>query len=88
MSTFKIYDKRDGAEDAALQFKTLGEVLGLAWNAWRSRGCTGFDTREPGAHRRELAALVSEARRKGEVILGASISNYGVEIAVSAQSVR
>ena len=83
-STFPIYDKRDGAAHHDLAFKTLGEVLGLPWNGWLSRGCSGFDSRESGSHERELRRLIRVAQRKGERILGASLSNYGVEIAVES----
>lgn len=83
---FPIFDKRDGAKDSALWLKTLGEVLGLRWNTWLSRGCTGFDMRQDKAHEKELAKLIRTAQRKGEKILGASISNYGVEIAVAIPS--
>ena len=82
--SFPIYDKRDGAAHHDLAFKTLGEVLGLRWNAWLSRGCSGFDSSEPGAHERELRRLIREAQRKGERILGASLSNYGGEIAMES----
>lgn len=80
--SFPIYDNRDGAAHHDLAFKTLGEVLGLPWNAWLSRGCSGFDSSELGSHERELRRLIRGAQRKGERILGASLSNYGVEIAV------
>ena len=79
--TFPIFDKRDGKEHASLQFKTIGEIMQLPWNAWKSRGCSGF---ADGEHEKELRALIRKANKQGEKIIAADLSNYGVSIAVAS----
>lgn len=80
---FPIFDKRDGAKDAGLQFEPLGKILGLPWNSHVSRGFSGF---YDDSHKKHLSTLIRRAKKAGEKILGASISNYGVDIIVSIES--
>ncbi len=37
----RLFDKRDGARDAYLAFKTFSEMLSLPWNAWCGHSMSG-----------------------------------------------
>ena len=77
-SSFPTYDKRDGAKDDDLQFKTIREILGLDWNVGLERAIEHCSIDHDSALRR----LRSEAKRRGETIIAAMICNYAVVILV------
>lgn len=79
-----LFDKRDGARDAHLQFKTFSEMLSIPWNAWCGHSMSGAGYGEYGtAH---LARLVRDAEKTGKRVLACDVNNYGCGIAVSTRS--
>ena len=80
---FPIFDKRDGASHADLQFKTWTEILRLPWNAYLDRSVSGIYS--PEDHADAFRRLVRKAKRDGETILAASFSNCAVSIAVASR---
>ena len=79
-SKFPIYDKRDGARDEDLQFKTIREILGLQWNIGLERAIEHCALDHASALRR----LRAQARKQGETIMAAMICNYAVVILVES----
>lgn len=81
--SFPVYDKRDGGEHEALQFKTACEfVPGLAWNAYLERGTSGIYS----DHDKCLARTVKRCLKAGETILFASIHNFAVTVYVAPKA--
>lgn len=81
--SFPVYDKRDGGEHEALQFKTAVEfVPGLAWNAYLERGISGIYSE----HDKWLVRTVKRCVKEGETILFASIHNLGVTVYVARKN--
>ena len=77
-----VYDKRDGAPSAHLQFKTWTEILGCAWNEYKERSCSGWPA--DSSHEREMRGLLAEAKRRGETVIAVAYHNCAVSIAVRA----
>ena len=73
-----VFDKRDGAECEALQFKTWSD-LGLAWNAYREISIS--DWRD---HDKHLARLLRDCRAGGARVIAAAFHNFAVSVIVAA----
>jgi hypothetical protein len=75
---YPIYDKRDGAKDASLQFQPIRKILGLPWNRGVERSLEHCQL----DHSKALETLKRRAKKAGETILAAVFDNYAVTILV------
>jgi hypothetical protein len=74
-----VYDKRTGAANANLQFKTWTEILGRPWNTYEEWSCTGGG----GEAEDQLQYLIDQAHIKGRRVIAGALHNNGASVAIA-----